>query len=161
MILRHPSRLLRAFSLIEALAVILVVSIAVPPMAAIARTRALAVSDGARRHAAMILAAGVIESIIADSESTNAQLGFEGFARGDYLSAPVIGLRTRLTSMAAPATALGITYDVTIGSPVDSSGNTALYNTTGALRLVTVTPTWVNAAGQSASLPITTLVVNR
>ncbi len=158
---RIPSRVRRAFSLFEALAVVIVIAIAVPPMAAIATSRAHAVTDASRRHAAMMLVVGVTEAIMADSESSAPLLGFEGFARVDYLSAPVTGLRDRLTSMAAPAETFGITYDVTIGSCFNSSGSPALFNTPGALRLITVTASWVNAAGDPTSLPIKTLVVNR
>ena len=161
MTLKPTCRVRRAFSLFEALAVIIVVAIAVPPIAAIASSRAMAVSDATRRHAAMLLAAGVMESILADSESTSTDLGFEGFARADYLTAPVIGLRPRLTEMAEPAGALGVSYDVAIGSCVDADGSPASDDAPGALRLITATASWTNAQGDPESLPLSTLVVNR
>ena len=158
---RAPTRARRAFSLFEALAVIIMVAIAIPPMASIAQSRAASVSDASRRHVATHLAVGVTEAILADVESASPRLGFEGLARGDYLTAAADGVRTRLAAMAAPGAAMGITYDVTIGSPVDIKGKAAAFNAQFALRLITVTASWTSATGTPLSLEITTMVVNR
>lgn len=158
---RTPSRTRRAFSLFEALAVVIMVAIAIPPMAAIAQVRADAVTDAARRHAALHLAVGITEAVLADSESTAPQLGFEGLARADYMDAPVNGLRIRLKDMADPATTLGITYDLTIGPSLDVKGKPAAFDAPSALRLITVTASWTSASGKAASLALKTMVVNR
>jgi len=149
------------FSLIEAMAVVVMVAVAVPPMAAIARSNADASGDAARRHTATHLAAGVMEAVLADSESTDARLGFEGFARVDYLDAPTDGLRARLSTMAEPASRFGITFDVTFSDPFTNTGDPASADATLALRMVTVRADWRTLGGAPASVVLQSAVVNR
>jgi hypothetical protein len=151
----------RAFSLFEAMAVVVMVAIAVPPMAAVAQSHARAAGDAARRHTALHLAVGVVEAILADAESTGPRLGFEGFARPDYLDHPVDGLRVRLTDMAEPAAALGIRFDAELSDPFTNTGDPAALDADHAMRLVTVTARWTSMAGAEASLELQAAVVHR
>lgn len=151
----------RAFSLVEALAVVIMVAVAVPPMASVAWSHARASGDAARRHAAVHLAVGVLETIIADGESAAPDLGFSGFARIDYLDAPINGLRTRLDDMTEPATSKGITYEIEISEPFDSAGDPALPTEALAMRLITVTASWRNTDGRASTFQLQTAVVNR
>jgi type II secretory pathway pseudopilin PulG len=155
---RHRSR---AFSLLEAMAVVVMVAIAVPPMAAVAQAHARAAGDAARRHTAIHLAVGVIEAILADAESTNPRLGFEGFARPDYLDHPIDGLRARLADMTEPAAAFDIRFDAAFSEPFTNTGTPAPADADRALRLVTVTAHWTSLAGTDASLELQAAVVNR
>ena len=145
----------------EAMAVIVLVAIAVPPMAAIARSHAHAAGDAARRHTAVHLAAGVVEAILADVESTDPRLGFPGLARTDYVESQVDGLRLRLGSMLEPATALSIDFDVVFSDAFSNTGDPAGPTEPLAMRIVTVTTTWHAMSGQPASCELQTAVVNR
>lgn len=151
----------RAFSLMEAMAVVVLVAIAVPPMAAIAQSHAHAAGDAARRHTAVHLAAGVVEAILADVESTDPRLGFAGLARPDYLESPVDGLRLRLGSMLDPAREMSIDFDVVFSDPFTNTGDPAGATEPLAMRVVTVTSTWQAMSGRPASFDLQTAVVNR
>ena len=145
----------------EAMAVVVLVAIAVPPMAAIARSHAHAAGDAARRHTAVHLAAGIVEAILADVESADPRLGFPGLARPDYIESQVDGLRLRLGPMLEPATALRIDFDVAFSDPFTNSGDPAGAADPLAMRLVTVTTTWPSMSGRAATFELQTAVVNR
>ena len=140
---------------------IVLVAIAVPPMAAIARSHAHAAGDAARRHTAVHLAAGVVEAILADAESTDPRLGFPGLARPDYVESEVDGLRMRLGSMLEPAAAMSIDFDVALSEPFSNSGDPAGSADPLAMRIVTVTATWQAMSGAPAIFELQAAVVNR
>lgn len=151
----------RAFSLLEAMAIVVMVAVAVPPMASIAQSNAVRAGDATRRHAAMHLAVGVTEAVLADSESTHPLLGFEGFARADYLTAQGIGLRSRLARLEEPAAAFGVTYEVSFSDPFTAAGDPASADADLALRIVTVRAAWTTVMGRDGSIELKTAVVNR
>jgi type II secretory pathway pseudopilin PulG len=149
----------RAFTLIEAVVVIVALAVAVPPtltwMDENVRQRADAVAIGR----ATVLATTVMENILADTASATAGLGINALAStAVWLDTPVTGLRARIAPVTSTYTAAGYSYDIQVGALVDSTG---VVNATPAMniyRIVTVVVTFPTATGASQSLRVSSMV---
>lgn len=113
----------RATTLIEAVVVVMVVALAVPPMLTVVNSTADSRAEAVTISVATTLAQGVMERVLADVYAGEEAPGFEALADADaYLNAPVTGLYERLEWLAEPYEDRGITYSVEIGSPIGPEG---------------------------------------
>lgn len=145
----------RAFSLIEAVVVVIVLGLAVPPALSWLDSAVSARADAVNATRATVLATSVMESILADSASTAPGLGFAAFAdESAYLNNPASGLRTRLVALTEPYEASGLAYAVTIGPLTAFDGVASGDSSRDVFRLITVTVTFPSAAGGTLELPV-------
>ena len=87
----------RAFTLLEAIIVVLVLALSVPPTVAWLGDSAARRADSVNAVRASALATTVMETILADASSTSPSLGFGAFANSAaYLDTASTGLRARL-----------------------------------------------------------------
>ncbi|MEM7623359.1 MAG: hypothetical protein AAF235_09160 [Planctomycetota bacterium] len=145
-------------SLIEAVVVVVMLSISVPPslglMGDIAANRADAIN--AARAAA--LGGAVLETVLADVASGDGLLGFAALGgAATYLDAPGAGLYARLAGVAAPYASAGLTYTVEIGSLVDTNISVNANAALNRYRVVTVRVSFVGARGNAVVAPFSVL----
>src|SRR5262249_24782175 len=123
---RRPSRPRgprRAFSLVEVLADVVVLSVALPPSLGVIMDATVARRDSALATRAAFLATGVLEHILADVNSADASLGFSALSNSAaYLDTAATGLRARVQPMADQAAQYGVQYTVTIGALSNHAG---------------------------------------
>jgi type II secretory pathway pseudopilin PulG len=140
----------RAFSLIEAIAAIVVLSIAVPSTMAVLVDSSRANADAVNTTRASALASLVLEQVLADASSESPALGFAAFADANaYLTTATTGLNDRIAASVAPYQAVGMTYLVTIGDLADNTGAVTGNPALDLFRLVTVTVTFPTSRGSS------------
>ena len=152
----------RAFTLIEAIAAVVVLSLAAPPTYLLLRDAADARQMTVAADRAMWLSAGVMEHIIADVESNAPGLGPGALDDPDtYLNHPASGLRARIENMTAIYEAQSITCDITIGDLVSASATTTGDAALDVFRIVTVTVTWPGRNGASARYTLSRVVTVR
>ncbi len=119
----RPSVARRATTLIEAVVVVMVISLAVPPMLTVVNTAAESRSEAATISLATTLAQGVMERVLADVYAGDEAPGFLALEDADaYLNTPGIGLYERLEWLAEPYESRGITYTVEVGGPIGPGG---------------------------------------
>jgi type II secretory pathway pseudopilin PulG len=149
----------RGFTLLEAIAVVLVLALAVPT-----GMRALGDAIAVRRQAAVTaravsLAGSVLEQVIADVHSGAAGRGFAGFADAAvYLSDPATGLYARLDWVSQPYEDAGLSYTVSIGALGDSAGTATGNAAQDVYRRITVTVVVPDVRGGTMVLPVSTVV---
>lgn len=145
----------RGFSLLETLAVMVVLAIAVPPASMM-----LADAGRARRDAVMMaratwLATGVLEHVLADVNSPAAGLGFDALDdSATYLDDATTGLYARLDSMMSFYDALGLSATVTIGPLADASGAVTGDADQDLFRTITVNVSWTDSKGEARTLAL-------
>jgi len=148
-------RLRRAFTLVESLAVIVVLSIAVPPAVSMMTDSAKAQSDSITLTRATWFATGILEHVMADASSDDAGLGFAAFADSDaYLNTPDTGLADRISAMSAHYASLGLTYSVTIGPLCDATGAVTGDADEDVFRQITAGVSWTSMRGVDRTLNI-------
>lgn len=153
----HRAR--RAFTLIEAVVVVVVLTISVPPTVAWLNQSAGRRADAVNTIRATTLSTCVLEQILADASSTSPGRGFAAFANAaTYLNTPTTGLRARITSQTQPYQTLGITYAVTIGPLVDRTGVVNPTPANNIFRRITVSVTFPRSDGPSAAIAVETMV---
>jgi len=145
-------------TLVEALALVIVTGIAVPPLVRVATAGSAATVSERRAVRAAWLASAVIEQVAADVASGDASLGLAAMDKPAYLDDPASGLYARLDSTASALA--GMTYGVTIGPVVDASGAGVDTGDPEATRLVTVEVVYTDGFGVERRAPVRTVVGN-
>ena len=138
----------RAATLIETLALVIVIAVATPPLVASATAGSRAAADSRARAQALALASAALETVIADAASGRPELGLEAMGEPEYLSDPESGLFARLERVSEAAEAAGVRVTVTIASPVDARGEDVDASDAEALRLVTATASHPSSLGE-------------
>ena len=149
----------RGFSLIEAVVVVVLLGIAIPPTLMLMEDASADRVDEVNIARATTFATGVLEQVIADAYSKDPSLGFA--ALGDpstYLSGPGTGLDTRIAEIRAGYEPLGFAYSVSIGGLVGTEGVATGDAERDVFRLVTVTVTAPSAREGSVDLSVSTMV---
>jgi hypothetical protein len=118
----------RAVTLIEAMIVVVVLALAVPPMLAMTADVVDARVESVRISEATALAQGIAEHVLADvhatSDSTGEPVGLGAMAdSAAYMDHPASGLRARLAWIAEPYESRGITWSVEIGELCNADGH--------------------------------------
>jgi Tfp pilus assembly protein PilV len=150
---RVARTLRRGASLIEAVAVVLVLAISVPPTIAWMDRAASRRLDSIQIIRATNLVASVLDQVLSDAST--ADVGLDPAA---YLDTPTTGLRARLTTLTTPDQTVGITYQVSFGPLVASTLATTNDPTRDLYRLVTVSASYTDSIGIVRTLPITAIV---
>ncbi len=149
----------RGFSLIEAVVVILVMAISVPPSLQLLDSAASTRADAINATRATILGTSVMEQILADVHSSAPGLGFDALADADaYFNTPVVGLIARIDGMTNAYTTLRFTYAITIGPLAQADGVISGDTQLDVYRRITVTITYPSASAGDINMPITTVV---
>jgi hypothetical protein len=148
-------------SLIEAMVVVVVLAVAVPSAMLLVNDSVSARADAVSVMRATTLATGVLEHVIADVYGGDAALGFDALADADtYLNMPTTGLRDRIASMTTMYEDMGLSYAVTIGPLVDSTGAESGNSAQDVFRVVTVTVTLPSSHTGSVQMNIGTMVTS-
>lgn len=138
----------RGLTLIEAVAAVALLAIAVPPSVAMLADAARVRAAGANAERAMWFAGAVLETVAADAASAHEDLGFDAFANtSTYLNHASTGLHARLAATTAWAASAGMSHTVTVGSLVGPSGVATGDANADVFRIVTVEVTWTGARG--------------
>jgi len=138
----------RGLTLIEAVAAVAILAIAVPPSVAMLADAAQVRAASASAERAMWLAGAVLETVAADNASAHDDFGFDAFDdAAAYLNDPTTGLHARLDEIASWAADAGMSYTVTIGPLVGPSGVPTGDAAADVFRPVTVEATWTGARG--------------
>lgn len=143
----------RGATLIEAVAVVLVLAIAVPPTIAWMMSADARRTDAIRITQATTLAASVLDQVLSDSVTADI-----GASVSTYLNTQTTGLRARLAPVTDLYTTAGLTYSVDFSPAVDSTLNTSATSALNIYRRVTVTAMFVDSAGVTRSAPVTTVI---
>ena len=151
----HPRR---AFSLLECVAVVAVLAVAVPVTLSFMDESASNRADAVNAARATVLGSAVMEHVLADVQSATGTQGFTSLANSSaYLSTATTGLYDRMLPVSAPYTTAGLTYAVTIGS-LESFNGTVTGGAADVFRSVTVTVTYPSARGGNLSVSLTSRV---
>lgn len=149
----------RAFTLIEAVVVVVVLAVSVPPTVAWLNDAAGRRADAVNSVRAAALATCVLENVLADASSSAAGLGFGAFANPPaYLDTPATGLRARLATQTQGLESIGFTYGVEIGPLVDSTGVVNAAPANNLFRRVRVTVSMPRAEGPPAAVAVEAMV---
>lgn len=152
--MKSRSAFRRAFTLLEALVVIIVLAIAIPPTVAFLDQSAAQRADAINTQRATTLAQCVMESVLADVNSTAPGRGYAALAdMSTYVDSPTTGLRIRISDATDLYSGMGMSYAVTATVPVSSTGASTGNAATDLFRTVTVTVTFPSAQ-QSSHLSI-------
>jgi len=148
----------RGFTLIEAVIVVVVIAIAIPPTLIWFDSAVSRRADAVSTLRGTTLATLVLEHILADVNSDAPGLGYAALASSStYLDTPGTGLRARLAGATGAYQSMGLAYAVTIGAPTDYRG---VVTGTGAdvFRRITVTVTIPRAEGAPVAMPVSAMV---
>jgi len=149
----------RAFTLLEAVVVIVVLAVSLPPTIMWLDRSAARQADAASATRATFLATAVLECIKADASSTTPSLGFAALANQDtYLNAPAIGLNARMSTQVQPILDMGLSYQVSIGPLVNEAGVVDASAIRNLFRTVTVTVTSPSASGPDLVVDVSCVV---
>ena len=145
----------RAFTLIEAIAVIVVIAVTVPPAVLFLDSAAQRREDAVQAQRAATLAQSRVEFVLADVASSDPKLGFAALANLPTYT-------TEFTARAEPLTnqyqALGFTYTIQASPLVAASGSATGNAAQDIFRIVTVTVTAPRAGTAPININFSTLV---
>jgi prepilin-type N-terminal cleavage/methylation domain-containing protein len=148
----------RAFTLLECVAVITVLAIAIPCTLSWVDESASNRADAINATRATMLGSAVMEHVLADVASTTAGQGATGLnSSSTYLDTAVTGLVALMSSTSSFYATIGMTYTVTIGGLTDFDG-VSRGVAVDVFRLVTVTVSYPSARGGTLSIPISSRV---
>ncbi len=149
----------RGFTLIEAVVMVLVLSIAVPPTLEVLMSNSAARANIINTGRATMLASNVLEGIIADVSSSDGALGFEALADSNaYLNANPNGFYDRMGPATESYGDLGLSYTVEIGNLVGSDGLVSGEASENIFRTVTVRVVYPSSDGDEFTLPVSIMV---
>ena len=151
----------RAFTLVESLAVVVVLSIAIPPAVSMMADAARAQADSVSTTRATWFATALLEQVIADVNSDDAGLGFAALADSNvYLTTPKVGFNDRNGPLIAHYSGLGLTHSVLIGDLADAGGVVTGDADEDVFRTITVGVAWTTLKGDSRTLSIGCVVTD-
>jgi len=148
----------RGVTLVEIMALLIVVAVAVPPIAALSASSSRALVEERRSFHTAWLATAVLEQIIADASSGEEPMSLDAMGDQAYLDDGATGLRARLASITDSYENDGMTYEVTFGLVRDAEGNAIDADDRAATRVVTVEILYTNELGRAVRAPFTTVV---
>ncbi len=149
----------RAFTLIEAVVVVVVLAVSLPPTIMWLDQSTSRQADAASATRATFLASSVLETVKADVASASPGLGFAALANSAaYVDTPFTGLRARVATTLQPMLDMGLEYDVSIGELVNENGVVDASTPKNIFRIVSVTVTAPSATGPELSIQVSCVV---
>jgi len=145
----NPGR--RATTLIEAVVVVIVLAVAIPPSLSWLAQGADRRADAITVIKATTLASAVLEQVMADSITSDI-----GADSASYLGAAGTGLQTRLGTLTSAYS--GLAWTLSIGSRVNSLLVVTGSTTTDLYRVVGVTIAYTDSGGTPRTLALSTVV---
>jgi type II secretory pathway pseudopilin PulG len=153
------ARRARGTTLVELVAVIVVLSVTVPVTVAMLRGQSDRSTDSVLYARAGAYATAICEQIIADAASDSDIINFASLDDvASYVDAPTTGLRDRLSSVTAAYESQGFSFDLDVGELVSSDLTTSINDGENVFRVVTVRVRVPLVSSGSIEMP-TTLVV--
>lgn len=146
----------RAFTLIEAIAVIVVLGVAAPGLAFTLLDAARARASAEQAERAVWLATAALETVIADARSDAPGLGFGALADGEAYVGGEGGLLERMAW--AGAAAPGATLEVEVSGLVGPEGVATGDGGQDVFRYVRSRVAWTSAAGRAMSYEVGVLL---
>lgn len=148
----------RGAMLIEAVVVVVLIGLSVPPLLSVVSEAAESRADTVRAAEATMLAQGVMEQILADVYVRGIGVSVLDDAE-TYVDGAGEGLRSRMAWMLEPAAERRFAVDVRIGSPVGPMGFPTGDADRDVFRIVTVGVSFTSTRGQS-ELSISSMVTD-
>lgn len=145
----------RAFTLIEAITVVVIIALTVPPAVMFLDAASQRREDSVQAQRAATLAQGLMELVLADIASDNAALGFS--ALGD-MTAYQTGFATRSAPLTDLYTDMGFAYRIEATPLVSASGAATGNAQQDLFRVVTVVVTAPRANGSPIDVRFSALV---
>lgn len=142
----------RGTTLIEAVVVVVVLALAVPPVLSFASRAADTRAEAITVTRANMLASIVMEQILADSVTIDVG------GSANYVDQAGTGLRARLASQTSAYAALGLEYAVQFSGPVGPALTASAVSAENIYRTVSVVVTYQNLAGESRTLTLSGVV---
>lgn len=142
----------RGTTLIEAVIVVVVLALAVPPVLSFASRAADTRAEAITITRANMLATIVMEQILSDSVTVDVG------GSATYVEQASTGLRARLSVQTSLYTSAGLEYAVTFSQPVGPALSTSAVSGENTFRTVSVVVTYRNLAGESRTLTLTGVV---
>jgi hypothetical protein len=153
------SEFARAITIIEAMLVVVILAVAVPPSLRMMDETAAAKADAITIHRCASLLSAVLETAAADAASTDPSLGSEVFENvGAYLDTPATGLLDRLADEIAVYTDVGIDLDVAVSVLLAADGSVTGDPALDVYRRITATATANSARGGRFEVPVSVVV---
>lgn len=151
----------RAFTLIEAVVIVVVLAIAIPTTLTFLNDANQRRVDSVNTTRATALATCVMEHVLADVSSKASGLGFSALSNSNaYLNTAGTGLVARLSTFTNLYSGMGMTYTVTIGPLADKTGVATGVVTEDVFRVVTVAVSFTGADGTARTLNIKSMVTS-
>lgn len=158
---RRNPKFRTAFTLVESLAVVVVLAVAIPPAVSMMVDSAQAQMDSVKQTRATWFAAAILEHIIADANSDDPALGFEALSdAGVYIKTANVGLNDRLADVIALYNGYGLSYTVQIGALSNAGGKVTGDANEDAFRTIIVGVTWTTPRGDSRTLDVGAVVTD-
>lgn len=151
--MKLPPKIRRGATLIEAVIVVLVLAIAVPPMVVGVSDSVGRRSDAIQLIRASTLASAVMNQIKSDSITTDI-----GADVATYLNRPATGLRARMDRVTSIMTAAGLSFNVAVSDRLDLSLVPSGNRNRDLFRTVTVTVRFTDSIGSVREIPFDTVV---
>lgn len=152
-------RSVRAFTLIEVVIAVIVLSIAVPPTLTLLGSTSAGRINAIHTTRATFLSTIVLEAVLADMTSTQESLGFEALIDSQtYLSAANTGLYDRLDDYTQFYQDVGLNYTVTVSELVSSDGQVSQEPSDNIFRVITVLVVFEASDGSQMTMPTSLLV---
>lgn len=149
----------RGFSLIEAIAAIVILGLVAPISMVTLRDAAASRADSIRVNRASWLASAVMETVLGDVSSRAGALGFDALADANaYRSTPGTGLDARLSSVTDHYRELGFEWSLDVGGLVASDGMASGDASLDIYRTISVRVTWIGALRGSTEYRISMMV---
>ena len=145
----------RGFSLIEAVLIVLMISIAVPPSIGMMTEASATRSDRVLLSTAMSYAQGLADQVMADVSAGGLDILAD---QNLYLDAPGTGFWARMSWVAAPYQTRNLTAAITISERVSWQGTVSVDPGENLFRKVTVTIGVPTSDGQLLDVPVSLML---
>ncbi len=146
------TRTRRGTTLLEAVLVVVLLGIAVPPALSLMRAAAAPRADAVNAARASALAAGLLEQVLADRAAPG--VGPQGIAASGYDA----DLAQRAAALIAPYEALGFSWSLGVSEPVGPEGAATGDPQQDRFRVVTVRVAYPLAGGGRIEMPVAAMV---
>ena len=151
----------RAFTLIECVLTLVILSVAVPATLAMMHDATIARTESVMASRASWLGNLLCEQILADVASNDPALGMDALSdAAAYLEAPGTGLMDRLASELLEYEALGLDAEITIGPLIALAGIATGDPSQDIYRRITVTVSYRSASAAAREVPFEMLVTD-